>query len=206
MKHTTFILAFFTCLTLSAQDTTYVTHNGAGFVVVTRTVSPTGSYTETGRFIGDTSQLVDYTEGVFVRGVSALQQAAAVVLGADRFMVNAVAEDAKFQAAFGRSPITEIQQQTDSTFLMDEWTLTSAEGSAVVPFTRSPQGKLRANVGGANRVVHLVNGTMRIVNFNARGALNFYQTNNATWMDANRQYILRRTVKRWTPYVPPTTE
>lgn len=195
---------FFPSLAFSQTDTVYTTQRDTNFFVVTRVTQANGSYTESSQLIGNLNAMSDYSQGFFVRAASSLSQAAAVVLRADREWQRAIQQDAGFQAAYNRSPLTEVQMQYDSTLLMDTWQL-EQPGAAATPivFTRNAQSKLRATWGGGTaKAAYLVSGTMRIAGFNTAGAMNFYQLSPNLWCDANRAIFIRRTAVNWTPWRP----
>jgi hypothetical protein len=131
----------------------------------------------------------------------------AEVLKADRLWTTIIQQDAGFQAAYGKSPLTDVQQQYDSTLLMDTWQLEQPGASPTpITFTRNAQGKLRAAWGGtASKAAYLVSATMRIVNFGVSGAMNFYQLTPGLWTDADRAIFIRRTAVNWTPWRPEPT-
>lgn len=193
-------------LAISQTDTVYTVQQGQNFFVVTRTTQANGSYTESAQLIGDLNAMADYSQGFFVRAASSLSQAAAVVLRADKEWQRAIQQDAAFQAAYNRSPLTEVQMQYDSSLLMDTWQL-EQPGAAATPitFTRNAQSKLRATWGGGTaKAAYLVSNTMRITGFNTAGAMNFYQLNASLWCNADRSVFIRRTSINWTPYRPET--
>ena len=204
MKHLLFFLLFLPSIALAQTDTVYTVKVGDLFYLVERTTQGNGSYTETATLRGDLEQFSDYTEGAIVRRASMLSQAVNEVLKADRLWVNIIQQDAGFQAAYGKSPLTDVQQQTDSTLLMDTWQLEQPGASPTpIAFTRNAQGKLRAAWGGtASKAAYLVSATMRIQNFNAAGPMNFYQVNPGLWTDADRAVFIRRTAVNWTPWRP----
>ena len=195
---------FFPSLAFSQTDTVYTVQQGENFFVVTRVTQANGSYTESAQLIGNLNAMSDYSQGFFVRAASSLSQAASVVLRADREWQRAIQQDAGFQAAYNRSPLTEVQMQYDSTLLMDTWQLEQPGASPTpITFSRNAQSKLRATWGGGTaKAAYLVSGTMRIAGFNAAGAMNFYQLNPNLWTDANRAIFIRRTAVNWTPWRP----
>ena len=203
MKQILFFLLL-PALALAQTDTVYTVKVGDLFYLVERTTQANGSYTETATLRGDLEQFSDYTEGAIVRRASMLSQAVNEVLKADRLWVNIIQQDAGFQQAYGKSPLTDVQQQTDSTLLMDTWQLEQLGASPTpITFTRNAQGKLRAAWGGtASKAAYLVSATMRIANFNAAGPMNFYQLSPSLWTDANRAIFIRRTAVNWTPWQP----
>ena len=115
MKHLLFFLFLIPALALAQTDTAYVVEVGDLFYLVERTTQPNGSYVESSTLRGDLEQFSDYTEGAIVRRASALSQAVAEVLKADRLWVTIIQQDAGFQQAYGKSPLTDVQQQYDST-------------------------------------------------------------------------------------------
>lgn len=199
-----FFFLLLPALALAQTDTVYTVKVGDLFYLVERTTQGNGSYTETATLRGDLEQFSDYTEGAIVRRASMLSQAVNEVLKADRLWVNIIQQDAGFQAAYGKSPLTDVQQQTDSTLLMDTWQLEQPGASPTpIAFTRNAQGKLRAAWGGtASKAAYLVSATMRIQNFNAAGPMNFYQLSPSLWTDADRAVFIRRTAVNWTPWRP----
>jgi hypothetical protein len=174
------------------------------FYLVERTTQANGSYVESSTLRGDLEQFSDYTEGAIVRRASALSQSVAEVLKADRLWTTIIQQDAGFQQAYGKSPLTDVQQQYDSTLLMDTWQLEQPGQNAVpITFSRNAQGKLRTTWNGLTaKTVYLVSSTMRVVNFNAGGAMNFYQLTPNLWTDSNRSIFIRRTAVNWTPWRP----
>jgi hypothetical protein len=177
------------------------------FYLVERTTQANGSYVESSTLRGDLEQFSDYTEGAIVRRASALSQAVAEVLKADRLWTSIIQQDAGFQAAYGKSPLTDVQQQYDSTLLMNTWQLEQPGASPTpITFTRNAAGKLRAAWGGtASKAAYLVSATMRIANFGTAGAMNFYQLTPGLWTDADRAIFIRRTAVNWTPWRPEPT-
>ena len=203
MKQILFFLLL-PALAIAQTDTVYTVQQGENFFVVTRLTPANGSCTESAQLIGNLNAMSDYSQGFFVRAASGLSQAAAVVLRADKEWQRAIQQDAGFQAAYNRSPLTEVQMQYDSTLLMDTWQL-EQPGAAATPivFTRNAQSKLRATWGGGTaKAAYIVSGTMRIAGFNAAGAMNFYQLSPNLWCDANRAIFIRRIAVNWTPWRP----
>ena len=185
-----------------AQDTIYVTQQGENFFVVTKRTQANGSYVETAQLIGSPAQLFDYTQGTFARAASQLKQAADVVLIADRYWTQAIGEDNAYFAAFGQRPMTAVQQQTDSTFLMDTYALVVGQSQSGLTFTRAEDGRLQVSVnGGANKLVHLVNSCMRIEDFTVAGAMYLYQVNPGLWVNAERTHVITRVQQNWLPFV-----
>ena len=196
-----FFLMFLLPIAASAQDTIYVVEQGGQFYVVNRTTSPSG-YVERAQLIGSAQQLYDYTQGTFARAASQLKQAADVILVADRYWTQAIAEDDAFFKNFGLRPMTAVQQSTDSTFLMDSYALQVGQAVSGLTFTRAEDGRLQVSVnGGANKLVHLVNSCMRIDDFTLAGAMNFYQVTPALWINAEKTHYIIRTEQKWIPYV-----
>lgn len=203
MKRIFFFLSLLPHLATAQTDTAYAQQVGENFFLVQRTTQANGSYSESAQLIGNLAQFADYTQGAMIRRASQLAQAANEVLKADRLWTTLIQQDNGFAAGYGRSPLTEVQQQYDSTFLMDTWQLEQAGQINPITFTRNAQGKLRATWGGAtSKQAYLVSATMRIVNFNSNGAMNFYQIGPALWTDADRAIFLRRTAQNWTPWRP----
>lgn len=199
-----FFFLLLPCLAIAQTDTAYSVQQGENFFLVQRTTQLNGSYSERADLIGNLAQFADYTQGAMVRRASALAQAATEVLKADRLWTTIIQQDNGFSAAYGRSPLTEVQMQYDSTFLMDTWQL-EQPGAAptAITFARNAQSKLRATWGGGtSKAAYLVGATMRIVNFNSNGAMNFYQVGPALWCDADRLIFIRRTAQNWTPWRP----
>ncbi len=207
MKHLLFFLLLIPALALAQTDTAYVVKVGDLFYLVERTTQANGSYVESSTLRGDLEQFSDYTEGAIVRRASALSQAVAEVLKADRLWTSIIQQDAGFQAAYGKSPLTDVQQQYDSTLLMDTWQLEQPGASPTpITFTRNAAGKLRAAWGGtASKAAYLVSATMRIANFGTAGAMNFYQLSPGLWTDADRAIFIRRTAVNWQPWRPEPT-
>ena len=206
MKQILFFLLLLPALAIAQTDTVYTVQQGENFFVVTRVTQANGSYTESAQLIGNLNAMSDYSQGFFVRAASSLSQAAAVVLRADREWQRAIQQDAGFQAAYNRSPLTEVQMQYDSTLLMDTWQLEQPGASPTpITFSRNAQSKLRATWGGGTaKAAYLVSNTMRISGFNVAGAMNFYQLNAGLWCNADRSVFIRRTSINWTPYRPET--
>jgi hypothetical protein len=204
MKHLLFFFLILPALALAQTDTAYVVKVGDLFYLVERTTQANGSYVESSTLRGDLEQFSDYTEGAIVRRASALSQSVAEVLKADRLWTTIIQQDAGFQQAYGKSPLTDVQQQYDSTLLMDTWQLEQPGQNAVpITFSRNAQGKLRTTWNGLTaKTVYLVSSTMRVVNFNAGGAMNFYQLTPNLWTDSNRSIFIRRTAVNWTPWRP----
>lgn len=205
MKHILyFLLPALPYLAAAQTDTAYSVQQGNNFFLVQRTTQGNGSYSESAQLIGNLEQFADYTQGAMVRRASALSQAAYEILKADRLWQAIIQQDNGFNAAYNRSPLTEVQMQYDSTLLMDTWQLEQPGASPTpITFARNAQSKLRATWGGGTaKATYLVSGTMRILNFNPAGAMNFYQLSPALWTDANRQIFIRRTAQNWTPWRP----
>ena len=204
MKQILFFLLLPALALAQSIDTAYVVKVGDLFYLVERTTQANGSYVESSTLRGDLEQFSDYTEGAIVRRASAMAQSVQEVLKADRLWVNIIQQDAGFQAAYGKSPLTDVQQQYDSTLLMDTWQLEQPGASPTpITFTRNAQGKLRAAWGGtASKAAYLVSATMRIANFGAAGPMNFYQLSPGLWTDADRAIFIRRTAVNWQPWRP----
>ena len=204
MKRILFFLSLLPCLAAAQTDTAYSVQQGSNFFLVQRTTQANGSYAETSQLIGDLEQFADYTEGAMVRRASALAQAATEILKADRLWTTIIQQDAGFQATYGVSPLTSVQMQYDSTFLMDTWQLEQPGVSPTpIVFSRNAQSKLRATWGGGTaKAAYLVGATMRISAFNASGPMNLYQISPSLWCDADRVVFLRRTAQNWTPWRP----
>jgi hypothetical protein len=200
MKKILFLLLLLP-LALSAQDTIYVTEQGGNYFVVQKRTQANGSYVESAQLIGTVEQLYDYTQGTFARAASQLKQAADVVLIADRYWAQAIAEDDAFYKSFGIRPMTAVQQSTDSTFLMDTYALQIGAAASGLTFTRDDDGRLQVSVnGGATKLVHLVNSCMRIEDFTVAGAMNLYQVQPGLWVNAERTHVIMRVVQKWLPY------
>ena len=194
MKQITLIIALFLALTATAQnvtrDTLYTVNAGGRFLEVQRFDYSDGSYSETSKAIGDTTALIDYMELRFFKTAQTYDRLASQLRFAPRDLGRMVQEDAAAQAAFGRSPLIELQQQYDSTFLIDTYTL----NDAAVTFGRTAAGKLRMTQGGVNYVVDLFGDAMRIRNYPATGKVTIlYAMNPALWQDAGADVFLRRT-------------
>jgi len=201
MKKILFLLLLLPLLSF-AQDTIYVTEQGGNYFVVQKRTQANGSYVESAQLIGTIEQLYDYTQGTLARAANQLKQAADVVLIADRYWAQAIAEDDAFFKNFGLRPMTAVQQSTDSTFLMDSYALQVGQAVSGLTFTRAAEGRLQVSVnGGANKLVHLVNSCMRIDDFTIAGAMNFYQVNPGLWVNAEKTHIITRTEQKWLPYV-----
>ena len=203
MKQILFFLLL-PALAFSQTDTVYTVQQGQNFYVVTRITQTNGNYTESAELVCTMPALVDYTKSLLARTASQVTDAFFVVAKADSYWTKAINQSNSFEASTGINPIVQLQQQNDSTLLMDTWQLEQS-GSTPVPitFSRNAQGKLRASwSGNTNKVVHLVTSTMRIVGFNTAGAMNLYQLNNNLWTNADRNIFIRRTQVNWTPYVP----
>ena len=195
MKQLTFIIALFLALTAQAQnvtrDTLYTVNSGGRFLEVQRFDYDDGSYTERSRIIGDTTALIDYIELRFYKQAQTYDRLASQLRLAPRDFGRMVQEDAQAQAAFGRSPLIELQQQYDSTFLIDTYTL----NDATVTFGRTAAGKLRMTQGTTNYIVDLFGEALRIRNYPAQGKVTILYLMNANlWQDAGADVFLRRTV------------
>lgn len=200
MKKILFLLLVLPFLSF-AQDTIYVTEQGGNYFVVQKRTQANGSYVESAQLIGTVEQLYDYTQGTFARAASQLKQAADVVLIADRYWGQAIAEDDAFYKSFGIRPMTAVQQSTDSTFLMDTYGLQIGAAQARVDFTRAADGRLQVSVNsGEPKLVHLVNSCMRIEDFTVAGAMNLYQVQPGLWVNAERTHVIARIVQKWLPY------
>lgn len=194
MKYTLFLFALLTFATTQAQnvtrDTLYTVNSGGQFLEVQRFDYSDGSYSETSKAIGDTVALIDYMELRFYKTAQTYDRLASQLRFAPRDLGRMVQEDAKAQADFGRSPLIELQQQYDSTFLLDTYTLNDAP----VTFGRTAAGKLRMTQGGVNYVVDLFGEAMRVRNYPAQGKVTIlYLMNPALWQDAGAEVFLRRT-------------
>lgn len=194
MKYTLFIVALLATFTAQAQnvtrDTLYTVNVGGRFLEVQRFDYEDGSYNERSRVIGDTTALIDYMELRFFKTAQTYDRLASQLRFAPRDLGRMVQEDAAAQAAFGRSPLIELQQQYDSTFLIDTYTLNDAP----VTFGRTAAGKLRMTQGGVNYVVDLFGDAMRIRNYPATGKVTIlYLMNPSLWQDAGADVFLRRT-------------
>ena len=194
MKYTLFIVALLATFTAHSQnvtrDTLYTVNVGGRFLEVQRFDYSDGSYSETSKAIGDTTALIDYMELRFFKTAQTYDRLASQLRFAARDFGRMVQEDAQAQAAFGRSPLIELQQQYDSTFLIDTYTLNDAP----VTFGRTAAGKLRMTQGGVNYVVDLFGDAMRIRNYPTTGKVTIlYLMNPALWQDAGADVFLRRT-------------
>lgn len=194
MKYTLLIVALLATFTAQAQnvtrDTLYIVNSGGVFLEVQRFDYFDGSYAETSKAIGDTSALIDYMELRFYKQAQTYDRLASQLRLAPRDFGRMVQEDAAAQAAFGRSPLIELQQQYDSTFLIDTYTL----NDAAVTFGRTAAGKLRMTQGSTNYVVDLFGEAMRIRNYPATGKVTILYLMNANlWQDAGADVFLRRT-------------
>ena len=194
MKYTIFIVALLATFTAQAQnvtrDTLYTVNIDGRFLEVQRFDYSDGSYSETSKAIGDTVALIDYMELRFYKQAQTYDRLASQLRLAPRDLGRMVQEDAQAQAAFGRSPLIELQQQYDSTFLIDTYTLNDAP----VTFGRTAAGKLRMTQGGVNYVVDLFGDAMRIRNYPAAGKVTIlYVMNPSLWQDAGADVFLRRT-------------
>ncbi len=193
MKYTLSIFALLTFATATAQnvvrDTLYTINDGGQFFEVQRFDYSDGSYSETSKAIGDTVALIDYMELRFYKTAQTYDRLAGQLRFAPRDLGRMVQEDAKAQADFGRSPLIELQQQYDSTFLIDTYTLNDAP----VTFGRTASGKLRMTQGSANYVVDLFGEAMRVRNYPAQGKVTILYLMNANlWQDAGAEVFLRR--------------
>ena len=189
-----FLVALFATFCAQAQnvtrDTLYTVNVNGRFLEVQRFDYEDGSYNERSRVIGDTTALIDYMELRFYKTAQTYDRLASQLRFAPRDLGRMVQEDAAAQAAFGRSPLIELQQQYDSTFLIDTYTLNDAP----VTFGRTAAGKLRMTQGGVNYVVDLFGDAMRIRNYPATGKVTvLYAMNPALWQDAGADVFLRRT-------------
>jgi hypothetical protein len=195
MKYNLFFFALLTFATTQAQnvtrDTLYTINDGGRFLEVQRFDYSDGSYAETSKAIGDTTALIDYMELRFYKQAQTYDRLASQLRLAPRDLGRMVQEDAKALAEFGRSPLIELQQQYDSTFLLDTYTL----NDGAVTFGRTAAGKLRMTQGGVNYVVDLFGEAMRVRNYPAQGKVTIlYMMNPALWQDAGADVFLRRTV------------
>jgi hypothetical protein len=194
MKQLTFIIALFAALSTQAQnvtrDTLYTVNIGGRFLEVQRFDYTDGSYSETSKAIGDTTALIDYMELRFYKTAQTCDRLASQLRFAPRDLGRMVQEDAAAQASFGRSPLIELQQQYDSTFLIDTYTL----NDAAVTFGRTAAGKLRMTQGTTNYIVDLFGEAMRVRNYPATGKVTILYLMNANlWQDAGADVFLRRT-------------
>ena len=194
MKYTLFIVVLLATFTAQAQnvtrDTLYTVNVNGRFLEVQRFDYEDGSYNERSRVIGDTTALIDYMELRFFKTAQTYDRLASQLRFAPRDLGRMVQEDAAAQAAFGRSPLIELQQQYDSTFLIDTYTLNDAP----VTFGRTAAGKLRMTQGGVNYIVDLFGDAMRIRNYPATGKVTIlYVMNPNFWQDAGADVFLRRT-------------
>ena len=194
MKYTLFIVALLATFASQAQnvtrDTLYTVNVGGRFLEVQRFDYSDGSYAETSKAIGDTTALIDYMELRFYKQAQTYDRLASQLRLAPRDFGRMVQEDVQAQASFGRSPLIELQQQYDSTFLVDTYTL----NDAAVTFGRTAAGKLRMTQGGTNYIVDLFGEAMRIRNYPAQGKVTILYLMNANlWQDAGADVFLRRT-------------
>jgi hypothetical protein len=194
IKNLIFIVALLATFTTAqaqnvTRDTLYTVNSGGQFFEVQRFDYSDGSYSETSKAIGDTVALIDYMELRFYKTAQTYDRLASQLRFAPRDLGRMVQEDAKALAEFGRSPLIELQQQYDSTFLLDTYTLNDAP----VTFGRTAAGKLRMTQGGANYVVDLFGEAMRVRNYPATGKVTIlYMMNPALWQDAGADVFLRR--------------
>jgi len=189
-----YIVALLATFTAQAQnvtrDTLYTVNVAGRFLEVQRFDYSDGSYSETSKAIGDTIALIDYMELRFYKTAQTYDRLASQLRFAPRDFGRMVTEDAKALAEFGRSPLIELQQQYDSTFLIDTYTLNDAP----VTFGRTAAGKLRMTQGGVNYVVDLFGDAMRIRNYPATGKVTIlYVMNPSLWQDTGADVFLRRT-------------
>ena len=194
MKQITLIIALFAALTAQAQnvvrDTLYTVNSGGRFLEVQRFDYSDGSYSETSKAIGDTTALIDYMELRFFKTAQTYDRLASQLRFAPRDFNRMVQEDAAAQAQFGRSPLIELQQQYDSTFLIDTYELDTKPISA----RRTAAGKLVFVVDGVNCAVDLFGDAMRIRNYPATGKVTvLYRITPSLWQDAGADVFLRRT-------------
>lgn len=194
MKYKLFIVALLATFTAQAQnvtrDTLFTVNAGGRFLEVQRFDYSDGSYSETSKAIGDTTALIDYMELRFYKTAQTYDRLASQLRFAPRNFGRMVQEDAAAQAAFGRSPLIELQQQFDSTFLIDTYTLNDAP----VTFGRTAAGKLRMTQGTTNYVVDLFGEALRIRNYPTTGKVTILYLMNANlWQDAGADVFLRRT-------------
>lgn len=200
IKNLIFIVALLATFTATAQnvvrDTLFTINDGGQFFEVQRFDYADGSYSETSKAIGDTVALIDYMELRFYKTAQTYDRLASQLRFAPRDMGRMVQEDAKAQAEFGRSPLIELQQQYDSTFLLDTYTIGSSDPitAAPVTFGRTAAGKLRMTQGGVNYVVDLFGEAMRVRNYPVQGKVTIlYLMNPSLWQDAGADVFLRRT-------------
>ena len=195
MKYILFLSLFPIALTAQnvVKDTIYTTQTGANFYEITRADFETGGYTENSKLIGDTTALVNYYQRNWYTQAASFDDAAQLLRNAEREMGRWIQTDVATNSAYGRSPLTELQQQFDSTFLVDTWQLEVDGATIAVTFSRTAAGKLRASISGTARVVDLFGQAMRIRNYPASGAfVTLYNVNANLWCDANRRVFLRR--------------
>jgi hypothetical protein len=194
MKYNLFFFALLTFASATAQnvvrDTLFTVNDGGQFFEVQRFDYDNRAYKEESRLIGDTVALIDYMELRFYKTAQTYDRLASQLRFAPRDLGRMVQEDAKAQAEFGRSPLIELQQQYDSTFLLDTYTL----NDAAVTFGRTAAGKLRMTQGTTNYVVDLFGEAMRVRNYPATGKVTIlYMMNANLWQDAGADVFLRRT-------------
>jgi len=194
MKYTIFILALLATFTAHSQnvtrDTLYTVNANGRFLEVQRFDYEDGSYNERSRVIGDTTALIDYMELRFYKTAQTYDRLASQLRFAPRDLGRMVQEDAKALAAFGRSPLIELQQQYDSTFLIDTYELDAKPISA----RRTAAGKLVFTIDGVNCAVDLFGDAMRIRNYPATGKVTvLYRITPNAWQDAGAEVFLRRT-------------
>lgn len=194
MKYTLSIFALLTFTAATAQnvtrDTLYTVNAGGQFFEVQRFDYDNRTYKEESRLIGDTVALIDYMELRFYKSAQTYDRLAQQLRNAPRDFGRMVQEDAAAQAAYGRSPLIELQQQYDSTFLLDTYTLNDAP----VTFARTAAGKLRMTQGATNYVVDLFGEAMRVRNYPSQGKVTvLYQITPNIWQDAGADVFLRRT-------------
>lgn len=194
MKYTLLIVALLATFTAQAQnvtrDTLYTVNVDGRFLEVQRFDYEDGSYNERSRVIGDTTALIDYMELRFFKTAQTYDRLASQLRFAPRDFNRMVQEDAKTLAEFGRSPLIELQQQYDSTFLIDTYELDAKPISA----RRTAAGKLVFTIDGVNCAVDLFGDAMRIRNYPATGkATVLYRITPSFWQDAGAEVLLRRT-------------
>jgi len=211
MKQLIFTLSILCSLSAIAQnvssDTAYTYFEQGKFYAATRINFDDGAYQITTRLIGDTAALVNSYRAAYQRETLTFSRLAEQLQAADRALTRMIREDAEVTATTGISPILSIQREIDSTFLVDVWVIDDGATQQSITFNRTPAGKLRANIAGTNRLVHLFGPAMRIINTPSTGqATNFYRINANTWSDANRRTFIRRTEIRYIPWTPPASE
>lgn len=197
MKNIIIIALLCATTALTAQnvikDTIYTTQQNSVFYEITRADFETGGYIESSKLIGDTTALVNYYQRNWFNQARTYDDAAQLLRDAEREMRRWIQVDIATNAAYGRSPLTELQQQFDSTFLVDTWQLEAGGEVIPVTFSRTAAGRLRVSIKGTVSLIDFFGKALQIRNYPASGTFStLYEVNANLWCDANRRVFLRR--------------